>query len=89
MKIVIDIPDDVYNSIKSTEEIINYIAKDGGGSMALHGSLAIINGIILPKGHGRLIDADALDKDCESSEYHEAITSWLDLAPTIIKADKE
>ena len=41
----------------------------------------------LVKKHGRLIDADALDKDCESSEYHEAITSWLDLAPTIIKAD--
>lgn len=49
---------------------------------------AIANGTPLPKGHGRLIDADALDKDCESSEYHEVITSWLGLALTIIEADR-
>jgi len=51
MQMVIDIPEEVYNSIKSNEEIINFITKDGGGSMVLHGSLAIINGTPFPKGH--------------------------------------
>lgn len=100
MKIVIDIPEEVYNNIKSNEEIITYVTKDGGGSRALHGSLAIINGTILPKGHGRLIDADELIKQLEvyaddewngqvgSSKGLEDAIDIVDDAPTIIKAYK-
>lgn len=80
MKIVIDIDEKNYMSCQTSE----YARK----SIYFDLVYAIRNGIILPKGHGRLIDADALDKDCESSEYHEAITSWLDLAPTIIESNK-
>jgi hypothetical protein len=64
---------------------------------------AISNGIPLPKGHGRLIDADALKKSNE--EYiiaypmdeeecmRNTMVRWIndDItdAPTIIEADKE
>jgi len=42
---------------------------------------------LLPKGHGRLIDADALNFN---ADYNEPLISKLDFdnAPTIIGADK-
>ena len=48
---------------------------------------AIANGTPLPKGHGRLIDADALNFN---ADYNEPLISKLDFdcAPTIIEADK-
>lgn len=59
---------------------------------------AIKNGKPLPKGHGRLIDADAKNKEL-ADEYHGMISDesikiykiiqMLDDAPTIIDADKE
>lgn len=49
---------------------------------------AIRNGIPLPKGHGKLIDGDALHK-----EFDERGMSWeaklIDYAETVIPADKE
>ena len=52
---------------------------------------AIANGTPLPKGHGRLIDADALLKDVkDNSESYFAddfTHEWVDVAPTIIEAD--
>jgi len=55
---------------------------------------AINNGVVLPKGHGRLIDADALYENadiCHSDESGSACVEWRDInhAPTIIEADKE
>ncbi len=63
---------------------------------------ALINSIPLPKGHGRLIDADALDKDLENAQVNledalsEAFDDGLAWAsevasklPTIIDAEKE
>ena len=64
---------------------------------------AIINGTPLPKGHGRLIDADALklseEEHTEMGEYnwnveHTYYTRYYSVkeiknAPTIIEADKE
>lgn len=82
MKVVIDIDEEMISLIKAKSiECFNVVH---------YGQVldAIYNGTIIPKGHGRLIDADMLDKDCESSEYHEVITSWLDLAPTIIESNK-
>jgi len=57
MQIVIDIPEDYYKVIK--EIPAEYSTTD---------MLIIRNGTPLPKGHGRLIDADALKKyidDCD------------------------
>ena len=51
-------------------------------------SRAIINGIPLPKGHGRLIDADSIHMPFDICNGEEAIDYIYD-APTIIEADKE
>ncbi len=53
MELLIKIPDEVYNYIKNR------------GHIPPHGNIApeIANGTVLPKGHGRLIDADDLIQD--------------------------
>lgn len=61
---------------------------------------ALMNGTPLPKGHGRLIDADALIQQMEEREEKlkdnksiwetASVETALDMfAPTIIEADKE
>jgi len=54
---------------------------------------SICNGIPLPKGHGRLIDADSMKtmKNIQSANFNaiELIRFWIDNQPTIIEADKE
>lgn len=52
----------------------------------------IANGTPLPKGHGRLIDADALKKHKyhDKDRYENAVAvAQIDWADTIIEADKE
>lgn len=55
---------------------------------------AIVNGTPLPKGHGRLIDADKLKDDTQTmtewnGDVFRCVTErTIDLAPTIIEADK-
>lgn len=59
----------------------------------------IKNGTPLPKGHGRLIDADAIEIDLHnkafnnagSKKYYEIVWAYKQIhnAPTIIEADKE
>lgn len=44
----------------------------------------IENGITLPKGHGRLIDADAVLEEPFGNTYKD-----IDIAETIIEANKE
>lgn len=83
MKLVIDIPEEIYLNVKKdylydTEVIVN----------------AFKNGIPLPKGHGRLKDVDWIDDNCEV-HHSDTDGSWcytwkdIDNAPTIIEADKE
>ena len=69
MQIVIDINDEIY------KEILN--EKDGWSNY-VHGSIR--TGTPLPKGHGRLIDADDIDNH---------IIGHVDTrsCPTIIEAD--
>lgn len=64
---------------------------------------AIMNSTPLPKGHGRLIDADKFLKDNEAytgfildsrffggkNAYKDALEDLVDEAPTIIEADRE
>lgn len=71
-KILIDIPEDDYNAIR--DNIKAYSLAD-----MLFG--AVQCGIVLPKGHGRLIDAEDVDNH---------IIGSVDLrdCPTIIEADK-
>ena len=80
IELLIKIPEELYKDIKehglcgycSDREIM---------------SEAICNGTPLPKGHGRLIDADAL---IFNADYYEPLISKrdFDFAPTIIEADK-
>lgn len=83
MKIVIDIDEELYSIIKGgyaceedAEDVINLILK----------------AFVLPKGHGRLIDANALDR-AVSREWLQGsvksqISSLIWKAPIIIEADK-
>lgn len=86
MEIAIKVPDDFYERVN----------KDG--CMSYTDADVVVNafycGTVLPKGHRRLIDADALDDNCDW--YHtDDDGSWcykckdIDNAPTIIEADKE
>lgn len=91
MQVVIDIPDATYEAIRIL------------GIEGLHGSSkhflreAFANRKELPKGHGRLIDADnALQRHCDelckrkpSCENDCIIYDLLHLAPTILETDEE
>lgn len=71
MQIVIELSEEDYNSID--------------GCICVYGD-AIKNGIVLPKGHGRLIDADELIKDRVENDNTVILVSN---AKTVIPADKE
>lgn len=72
MQIVIDIPESRYSLLK--KQASTPLGREKLDEFAE----AVLNGTPLPKGHGRLIDADdLLDNTC------------LDEIPTIIEADTE
>lgn len=88
MQIVIDIPEEEY-------DMFRIMYSSGMGNSAVK---RILNGTPLPKGHGRLIDADEL-KECKYEidsmhcmvlhRYDEVVNvSEIDDAPTIIEADE-
>lgn len=80
MKIVIEIPDQKYNWIVNNPQTYTDELHD-----------AIRNGIPLPKGHGRLIDADMLRSmySINRANFNTVvgIQKWIDNAPTIIEAE--
>ena len=81
MKLVIEIPEE-WENMKFCD-VVNYDV--------------IKNGTPLPKGYGRLIDADAVTKDFNSFRDAFVVNSTMGgvfknvacVAPTIIEADKE
>ena len=82
MNVMIDIPESLYTSLKERPAT-------HAENLALYEY--ITNGIPLPKRHGRLIDADALDvgQVADGCGYKYITKYELDNAPTIIEADKE
>lgn len=91
MQIVIEIPEEAYELLKNKG--VDWLGAE-------HILNAVANGIPLPKGHGRLIDADAVNKKMEEREEKlqddrsmwesSAVSTALDMfADTIIEADKE
>ena len=97
IELVIKIPEEVkqtFDNAKNEDLYANYYDRN-----SLIGKV-IQNGIALPKGHGRLIDADkTISKICGSScgchleecghdEPCFSVTR-IESAPTIIEADKE
>ena len=92
-KIVIEIPTEWYDFLKSHEANIRANLKY---CRELTSDIAILDGQPLPKGHGRLKDADALlTNDTRLIEKHDkkrftvVLAEDIDAAPTIIEADKE
>lgn len=84
MQIVIDISENQYEIAKEFIETV-----DDKSPLAK----AIVNGTPLPKGHGRLIDADRLKSmySINRANFNTVvgIQKWIDDAETIIGADKE
>lgn len=92
MQIVIDIPESILNTIQADE----MISREQLAVLQMH----ILNGTPLPKGHGRLIDADkTISKICGSScgchleecgqDKHCFSVTRIESALTIIEADTE
>ena len=82
MQVVIDVPNWLYFAILEHKEPI-YSQSLGD---------AVRDGTPLPKGHGKLIDADALYADLTfpTQQFAKAFRQILDDAPTmIIPTDKE
>lgn len=75
MKIVIDIPEEEYN----TGQLVHYF-----GCYSDKLDLVIYNGTPLPEHHGRLIDADALTEKAPENKEHLDV-----LAPTIIEGSDD
>ena len=84
MQIVIDIPEDVYKRTVFYREF-----RDLSDCVAT--IKALEKATPLPKGHGRLIDADALEPDTEWDNYYDGFISFspaqIENAQTIIGAD--
>lgn len=84
MQIVIDIPEETYEWISRS----GFVAEEDSQEIGE----AIHQGIPLPKGHGRLIDADELKthKYYDGRAHEKAVAvAFIDWAETIIEADKE
>ena len=77
MQIVIDIDVRAYN------KCLKLVDDNDGGILGIHLINAVANGTPLPKGHGRLIDADEVGK------YVIIGNGDLSKVSTIIEADKE
>ena len=88
MKIIIDISEDDYKEVKEDTY--------SGTPFENRVFSAIANGTTLPKGHGRLIDADTLYREIETEGWFDSDDEYYgggleDIvlnAPTIIEADK-
>ena len=86
MKLVIDIPEEDYNEI---EPFLNGEKIKGGFN--LYGVLVtILNGTQLPKGHGRLIDADAfiamMEDASKNQKYKELLIDNILTVDDVLKA---
>lgn len=83
IELVIKIPEEIYKA----SQIIDVKYED-----VIQIPLEVIkNGISLPKGHGRLIDADTIyliDEDFLCQSDYVVAEGAVDNAPTIIEADK-
>lgn len=80
VELVVKIPEKIYESVM-----------DGTYCGTLYQELK--NGILLPKGHGRLVDADEIDNNIYNLTRsmdlnYGQISEVVDTAPTIIEADE-
>lgn len=90
LKLIIDIPDKVYGVLKYFEESMGLSGKKEDENDDVKTALirAVVNGTPLPKGHGRLVDADEYAKKYKTN-INGRIGEEYVFAPTVIEADKE
>lgn len=85
MQIVIDIPDEIIESIENGSFGAKYNIYDLCGF--------IVNSTLLPKNHGRLIDADALMVYCRNQKSRTIdcndIARFPTAVPTVLEAESE
>lgn len=80
IELVIKIPEEIYKA----SQIIDVKYED-----VIQIPLEVFkNGIPLPKGYGRLIDADALEEEIRHAWTIGACYRFIENAPTILEADK-
>lgn len=87
MKIIIDIPEEEYNYILKSD---NSVFADCASKECM--MYVIKNGTPLPKGHGRLIDAEILDLENlyrENDDGSFSLVYTKSEFSTIIEADKD
>ena len=104
MQLVIEISEADYEYFKNTsfvehEDCLRQSPEDRRGTMNLFRLVdSVKDGIVLPKGHGRLIDVDEIVKDMNTfqgsfainiREIGHNILNIKCLAPTVIPADKD
>ena len=87
MRTLIDIDDDLYTRLFDNGIENHEMSNDDVSAMAT----AIRKGKTLPKGHGRLIDADAYINKHEECGWLDdiAVNEFNTITPTIIEADTE
>lgn len=92
IELVIKIDEKLYKDIYSGAEIMIYGGMRSGKTLLATLMRAIRKGTPLPKGHGRLIDADAFERRCmfdsDIEDMQDVIYALRDYKP-IIEADKE
>lgn len=91
IELIIKIPEEAYKLLKN-DKGVDWLGAE-------HILNAVANGTPLPKGHGKLIDADAICKDIISAlgirdenyllEAEKAVYKRIKNAQTIIEADQE
>ena len=83
MQIVIEIPEEMYDWLNT-----GFPDEDDAKKLWQ----VVKNGMVLPKGHGRLIDFDEINFDRSDFETYNDYSFMFDLlddAPIILEADKE
>lgn len=84
MQRVIDIPEETFKY---------YVTLANKGEQISNLEHIILDSTLLPKGHGRLIDADKLELDDGYSNYdgyyHKYSRSQIHNAPTVLEADEK
>lgn len=96
VEVVIRLPKDVYEMIISNTETIK------ANPLSFQTLNAVLDGTVLQRGHGRLIDADDMIKILRKLEYYQEkrgdfygadvtsrVKNFIDDTETVIEADKE
>lgn len=79
MQMVIEIPEWFKEMIDKGEAPLEF---------PLFLAYGIQQGIVLPKGHGRLIDADRLKEVVHRNTVFDVYDQFVDITPTIIEANR-